>query len=128
MLEYLLVAGENDDAAAADALVGFVERRAQAFAALDARFDAAGGGDAAVVAVAEASKASAAAAAAVASELTGKAAKKRRAAGEAVSRKAAAARKPFVNLIPYNPTAAGDKFGCALAPLLFLFKFSSCLL
>jgi hypothetical protein len=44
-----------------------------------------------------------------------------------VSRKAAAARKPFVNLIPYNPTAAGDKFGCALALLLSWPKFSSCL-
>jgi adenine C2-methylase RlmN of 23S rRNA A2503 and tRNA A37 len=77
MLEYLLVAGENDDEAAADALIEFVERRATAFATVEA--DAATG--------------------------TGST------TSQSVSRKAEAARKPFVNLIPYNPTSAGDKFG-----------------
>lgn len=90
MLEYLLVANENDDEAAADALIEFVERRARAFPASEAREEGA-----AAVSAADSHCSSSS------STNTGKSA----------SRKAEAARKPFVNLIPYNPTSAGDKFG-----------------
>jgi len=91
MLEYLLVANENDDEAAADALIEFVERRARAFTASESEEEGEG----------------ATAGTATGSSTRGSSTN----AGKSVSRKAEAARKPFVNLIPYNPTSAGDRFG-----------------